>query len=118
MKSCLKVHVYWSSHRVPICNVLIHRVPVEFPITFLGISFQSIFLFTRVSKIETTKRIYKRLYLNDKIFLAKIWVFLPNFVKLLSLVFYSVFLRVKIFFNSKENIPSYDKIKKNLKEES
>ena len=68
--------------------------------------------------LEAFNRIYKRLYLNDKIFLAKIWVFLPNFVKFLSLVFYSVFLRVKIFFNSKENIPSYDKIKKNLKEES
>jgi len=68
--------------------------------------------------LEAFNRIYKRLYLNDKIFLAKIWVFLPNFVKFLSLVFYSVFSRVKIFFNSKENIPSYDKIKKNLKEES
>ena len=55
MKSCPNVHVYWSSHRVPVSNVLIDRVPVEFPITFLGISFQSIFLFTRVSKIETTK---------------------------------------------------------------
>ncbi len=52
MKSFLNVHVYWSSHRVPVCNFLIDRVPVEFPITFLGISFQSIFLFTRVSTIK------------------------------------------------------------------
>jgi len=44
--------------------------------------------------------------------------FSSKFCEILTLVFYSVFLRVKIFFNSKENIPSYDKIKKNLKEES
>ena len=36
MKSCPNVHVYWSSHRVPVCNVLIDRVPVEFPITLFG----------------------------------------------------------------------------------
>jgi len=58
MKSCPYVHGYWSSHRVPVANVLIHRVPIEFPIKYLGISFQSIFLFTRVRKMKLTHKGY------------------------------------------------------------
>ena len=54
MKSCPNVHGLWSSDRVPVANVLIHRVPLEFPIIFLGIYFKSICLFTRVSKTKTT----------------------------------------------------------------
>ena len=34
MKSCPNVHAYWSSNRVPDANVLMHRVPVEFPIYY------------------------------------------------------------------------------------
>jgi hypothetical protein len=40
---------------------------IEFPITFLGISFQSIFFFTRVSKIETTKGYTNRNTITTKV---------------------------------------------------
>jgi hypothetical protein len=58
--------------------------------------------------IDSFERIYKRLNLQNKNFLAKIWILLPNFIKFISLIFYSAFSRIKIVLSSKENMPSYD----------
>jgi hypothetical protein len=62
--------------------------------------------------IDAFERIYKRLTIQNKNFLAKIWSLIPNFMKFISLFFYSIFSRVKILLNSKENTPTYDKVKK------
>lgn len=56
MQSCPNVHVLWSSHRVPMAEKNIHRVPIEFPFIVLGIGYQSIFYFTRVGNTQTTMK--------------------------------------------------------------
>lgn len=65
--------------------------------------------FSNYPAIDSFEKIYKRLKCQNKNFLSKIWISLPNFIKFITLIFYSVFSRIKIILFSKENIPSYDK---------
>ena len=62
--------------------------------------------------VEAFERIQKRLTIQNKYFSAKIWSFIPNFMKFLCLILYSIFSRIKILIVTKENVPTYDKIKK------
>lgn len=62
--------------------------------------------------VEAFERIQKRLTIQNKYFYAKIWSFIPNFMKFLCLILYSIFSRIKILIVTKENVPAYDKVKK------
>ena len=62
--------------------------------------------------VEAFERIQKRLNIQNKYFYAKIWSFIPNFMKFLCLILYSIFSRIKILIVTKENVPAYDKVKK------
>ncbi len=62
--------------------------------------------------VEAFERIQKRLTIQNKYFSAKIWSFIPNFMKFLCLILYSIFSRIKILIVTKENVPTYDKVKK------
>ena len=62
-------------------------------------------------KIDAFTRIEERLEKNQRIIIKKIWSLNPHITKYFFLFFYSIILRLRIIFNSKNKIPSYDLIK-------